>query len=313
MGWVKLHRGIFDNAVWTATTAEQKVIFLTLVMMVNHYPNSWEWEGEKYHVKPGQTITSVKSICEAAGKGITPQKVKTALKKFEKYGILTNESTKRGRLISLLNWGKYQHEHEKLTNGLTDNQPTTNQQLTTKKECKNEIMKKEIIDSSNDDVKPKDIANYYYQLYTDYVGEQPLRNYSKDCSILKKSGVMDQDVDTIKGKLKNWFMSDEFAKDKNFPLPLFVNKYNEIPTDASKLNMKGVELLPGQLPNESDKDYNHRIDTTSPEEWKQWMEEWRPKYKDMLAKGQYRTFMTCPKCDEQYWKQYGHVCGEDSI
>ena len=163
-GWVKLHRGIQENVVWTSTTPEQFKIFIALLMMVNHYPNSWEHEGKKMHLQPGQTITSVKSIVEACGPGITPQKVKTALKKFEKWGILTNKSTNKHRLITLINWDFYQGSDEKLTSNLTSNQPATNQQLTTKGECNNVIME-ENNSSSDDEINESKQFNEFWENY----------------------------------------------------------------------------------------------------------------------------------------------------
>lgn len=42
------------------------------------------------------------------GEGVTIQNVRTALERFEKLGFLTSISTKTGRLITIVNWEKYQ-------------------------------------------------------------------------------------------------------------------------------------------------------------------------------------------------------------
>lgn len=244
-GWVKLHREMRTNVVWNSTTAEQKVIFLTLLTMVSHSLNSWEWEGEKYHVKPGQAITSLKSICELAGKGITPQKIRTALDKFEKWGILTNRSTRRGRLITIVNWGKYQGRDEKVTNELTVEQQTPNKQLTTIKNVKNEKNEKNesrvpapdnfpSISDSDKEPEPslKEVVSRYYELLTEYTADEPIEQWARDCSILKTAAegqVMAQGADKVKDKLKAWFKSaDSFTRGAGYPLQLFVNQYNSI-------------------------------------------------------------------------------------
>jgi len=238
-GWVKLHREVQTNVVWNSTTAEQKVIFMTLLMMVNHSANSWEWNGDKYHVQPGQTITSVQSICKLAGKGITPQKVKTALKKFEKWQILTDKATKQGRLITLLNWGKYQHQEQIATNELTIEQPTTNHQLTTNKNDKN-VNNESIVSTpdnySSSDKEPdpslKEVISLYYKLLTEYTKQTPIQQWAKDFSILKKAAegqIIAQGADKVKDKLKAWFKSaDSFTRGKGYPLRLFVSQYNSI-------------------------------------------------------------------------------------
>ena len=253
-GWVKLHRETRDNAVWTSTTPEQKVIFLTLLMMVNHAANSWEWEGDKYHVEPGQKVTSIDSICKAAGKGITPQKVRTALNKFEKWGILTNKSTKRGRLITLINWGKYQREDRKVTDTLTVEQPTGNRQLTTTKECKNEKIK-EVVPAANiinSDKEPnpviKEVVSHYYGLLEEYTGDTPIQQWAKDCSIMKKAAdgqIVAQGADKVKDKLKAWFLSaDGYTRSNGFPLGLFVKQYNNIKVGSKYPEHDPIDHLP---------------------------------------------------------------------
>lgn len=154
-GWIKLHRELLDKPIWTCTTPEQKAILMTLLLMAGHKERSWVWKGEKFNCKPGQFITSLDSIAQKSNKGVTQQNIRTALKKFENLGFLTNESTKQGRLVTIVNWGLYQDSEDqsnKETNRyLTNDQQTTNKQLTNNltpnkkkeckeyKECKNEI------------------------------------------------------------------------------------------------------------------------------------------------------------------------------
>jgi hypothetical protein len=141
-GWIKLHRELMDKAIWSESTPEQKAILITLLMMANHKEKEWEWKGEKFKAEPGQFITSLEKISIKSGKGITTQNVRTAIKRFEKYGFLTNESTNRNRLITIVNWGSYQDkesETNKQTNKqLTSNQQAANKQLTTNKNEKND-------------------------------------------------------------------------------------------------------------------------------------------------------------------------------
>lgn len=112
-GWFKTYRELWDKAIWKTSTPEQKVILMTLMSMVNHKPSEWEWQGKKFVVQPGQMITSLDSITQKCGKGITVKNVRTALAKFKKYEFLANEPTKTGRLITIVNWGIYQGEEKK--------------------------------------------------------------------------------------------------------------------------------------------------------------------------------------------------------
>ena len=145
-GWIKLYRELLDKPIWFESTPEQKVILITLLLMANHDGRQWEWQGKQYYAGPGQFVTSLSKIAEKAGPGISMQNVRTALKRFEKFNFLTNQSTKVNRLITIVNWGIYQdnpNEPNKDDNSqLTKSQQSTNKELTTNKnvrnkECKN--------------------------------------------------------------------------------------------------------------------------------------------------------------------------------
>lgn len=133
-GWVRLHRILMDKPIWKCSTPQQKAILITLLLMVNHEDSEWEWQGNKFKVNPGQTITSLDNIVKEAGKGISVQNVRTALDKFEKYGFLTNKSTKTGRLITVENWELYQSNE----NNQQSNKQRGNKGLTPNKNDKND-------------------------------------------------------------------------------------------------------------------------------------------------------------------------------
>lgn len=137
-GWLKLYRKLIQKPIWKQSTPEQKAILITILCMVNHEEQEWEWQGRKYICKPGQVITSLEKIRQACGKGISIQNVRTALARFEKLGFLTNESTKEARLITVQNWELYQSTE----NNQQSNQQTGNKGLTTNKNDKNDKNKK---------------------------------------------------------------------------------------------------------------------------------------------------------------------------
>ncbi|MCM3711502.1 hypothetical protein [Sporosarcina luteola] len=130
---MKLHRSLLNKPIWTEATSEQKVILITLLMMANYEERQWEWGGKFYLLQPGQFVTSLPTLVQRCGKGVTVQKIRTALKRFEAYGFLTDESTNQNRLITIVNWGFYQRNGCKVTGGVTGNRHTYNRQLTTTK------------------------------------------------------------------------------------------------------------------------------------------------------------------------------------
>ncbi|HBB5535590.1 DNA replication protein DnaD [Listeria monocytogenes] len=159
-GWIKLHRDLKEKPIWKSSTPEQKTILVTLLMMANHKENEWEWMGKPFKAKPGEFVTSIKSITEECGKGISSQNVRTALKRFENYGFLTKESTKVSTLINVVNWGVYQ-ELENKTNTVTNKQltndsQTANKQLTTNKNVRTKECNKDNNNINNSDLNFKD-------------------------------------------------------------------------------------------------------------------------------------------------------------
>ena len=147
-GWVKLYRELFDKPIWCRSTPQQKVILITLILMANHAEQSWVWKGKQFRLQPGQFITSLEGIRKKAGRRVTCRNVRTALTSFEKtYAFLTNETTKTGRLITIVNWQGYQYEDgendkdtdKQVTNRRqTGDKQVTNKVTTNKKKNKNE-------------------------------------------------------------------------------------------------------------------------------------------------------------------------------
>ena len=87
-------------------------------------------------------ITSLKSIQGKCGKTISLYNVRTALKRFETYGFLTNQSTKHNRLITLCNWERYQSLAEQNDNP-AHSQPTVTPQTPHKHPTSNKNVKKD--------------------------------------------------------------------------------------------------------------------------------------------------------------------------
>ncbi|WP_071126246.1 DnaD domain protein [Peptoniphilus lacydonensis] len=170
-GWITLYRELIKKPIWLNSTPEQKTILITLLLMANHEENEWEWKGQKFTVKPGQMITSLNSIVDKCGKGITTQNVRTALKRFEKLGFLTNESTKQNRLITIVNWRKYQsvesRPNKDSNNQLTNDQQRPNNQLTT---------------NNNDNNENNDNNNYYVRNSEDKLYLKTFAECGGNCS-----------------------------------------------------------------------------------------------------------------------------------
>ena len=108
-GFVCLWRNIKYSPIWTNSTAEQKVLLISLLLMACWKEQKYDVYGEKITLNPGQFIASYPEISKLTGKDISIRKIRTGIDRFEKLGFLTRELTGRGSLITIVNWAKYQY------------------------------------------------------------------------------------------------------------------------------------------------------------------------------------------------------------
>ena len=130
-GFICLWRKTKDDPIWFNSTPEQKVIFITLLFMARWREQKYDIYGDTITLNPGQFITSYSEIKKLTGKGVSMQNVRTGIDRFEKLGFLTREVTKRGSLVTIVNWRKYQDINYE-TNMANNNELTSHQQGTNK-------------------------------------------------------------------------------------------------------------------------------------------------------------------------------------
>ena len=233
-GWIKLYRELGDKPIWLESTSDQRSVLMALLMMVNYEPNKWEWQGKQYECMPGQVITSLPKIAERAGKGVSIQNVRTALKRFEKLGFLTDESTNKNRLITIVNWAIYQgsdDEPNRQTNKqLTGNQQATNRQLTAIKNIRTKEGKnKELKDIVEQEPEP-----IPYREIIDYLNQKAGKNFKHSAAGNKKvikarwneGCKIDQFKRVIDIKCQDW-LNDENMNQYLQPSTLFGNKFDQ--------------------------------------------------------------------------------------
>jgi len=138
-GYIKSWRKVLTSPMFQSLNAVQRDVFWILLHLANHEEREWMWKGEMIKCKPGQFVTSLASIKALCAKKTTTQNIRTALNRLKTWQFLTNESTKEGRLITIINWNTYQQPEKKLTKELTADQQRPNKELTPNK---NERMEK---------------------------------------------------------------------------------------------------------------------------------------------------------------------------
>lgn len=108
-GWIKLHRSILKSFVWQQSTPTQKTVLVTLAAMAAWDSRKWEWNGKVITLNAGQMVSSLEKIAENAGEGVTPKMIRCSLEHFERLGVIEQETSSRGRLITIKGWNDYQN------------------------------------------------------------------------------------------------------------------------------------------------------------------------------------------------------------
>ena len=136
-GFITLHRKIVEWEWYSDANVFR--VFTHLILTANWEPKKWQG----ILVERGQRITSIQHIAEETG--LTPQSVRTAIKKLKSTGELTSKSTNKYTVVTLINYDFYQTMENEVTNkttsNLTNEQQTNNKQLTTTKPLNKETIK----------------------------------------------------------------------------------------------------------------------------------------------------------------------------
>jgi hypothetical protein len=130
-GWIKLHRKLVDWE-WYHDSKMVHLLF-HLIAIANHKEGKWKG----IEIKRGQLITGLDVLKQQTG--ISTQSLRTCLERLKSTGEITNKSTNKYRVITILKYDSYQineNTNKQTNKQLTNKQQTTNKQLTANKNVK---------------------------------------------------------------------------------------------------------------------------------------------------------------------------------
>lgn len=131
--WVKLYRKSINNE-WLKNH-KLWAFWCYCLMKATHMEHTVKVGYQDVLLKPGQFVFGRKMASKETG--LSEQTIRTCLNSLSKRKNLTIKTTNKFSIISICNWETYQGgDNNKPTNKLTNQQPTTNQQLTTYKNVK---------------------------------------------------------------------------------------------------------------------------------------------------------------------------------
>lgn len=118
-GWIKLHRQILEWEWYEDINCFR--LFTHLLLKANHKEKRYKG----IVVKAGQIVTSRDLLAQETG--LSSQQVRTAITKLKSTNEITSITSSQGTIIEVVNYEKYQLS----TNEITEEQPTSNQRVTT--------------------------------------------------------------------------------------------------------------------------------------------------------------------------------------
>jgi len=123
-GYIKLHRKLLENPL--CNRLDYLGLWAHLLLRANHKEAELMSDIGIIKLKPGQFITSRDKL----GKELSanPSKIERMLKRLEIGQQIKQEANSRFRIITIVNWNKYQ-QTEQLPNSRTDNKRTAGEQL----------------------------------------------------------------------------------------------------------------------------------------------------------------------------------------
>lgn len=133
-GYVKIHRKLLSNPI-VMKDCEHLAVWVYLLLNATHQDRSVLFKGKKIIIGPGQLITGRKSISSELQ--ISESKVQRILNFFESEHQIEQQTSNKNRVITLINWHKYQDNEHQTEQQLNNNRTTTEQQLNTNNNDKN--------------------------------------------------------------------------------------------------------------------------------------------------------------------------------
>lgn len=143
VGWIRSHRKVLDNPVMCKDVATFAV-WNYILLEVTYYEKDDLFGGQRIRLKPGQMVTGRKKIADLWH--ISESKVERILSCLESEHQIEQQKSSKNRLITVLNWEKYQSDEQQDEQQVNNERTTSEQQVNTvfKKEKKIKKEKKYI-------------------------------------------------------------------------------------------------------------------------------------------------------------------------
>ena len=268
-GWIKVHRSITECFIWTDKPFDKARAWIDLLLLVCHKDKKILIDGKPFTVSRGSYLISRGKLAERWGWSL--KKLDNYLRVLEREEMVTTFSTKKGIVITIVNYDKFQVQGttedtvEDTTQDTVDDIPEEIAGDTAE-----DRQKKELKNVKND--KNNNISSSVSQIVTEWntltqYGIKPVsrlsagtKRYDSLTARIKQYGLTDvlnaidniRHSDFLQGKVngnRQWVITfDWFVLPNNFPKVL-EGQYNNSVSNNSTKQVSNDSKLEKQLEN----------------------------------------------------------------
>ena len=268
-GWIKVHRSITECFIWTDKPFDKARAWIDLLLLVCHKDKKILIDGKPFTVSRGSYLISRGKLAERWGWSL--KKLDNYLRVLEREEMVTTFSTKKGIVITIVNYDKFQVQ------GTTEDTVEDTTQDTVEdipeeiaEDTAEDRQKKELKNVKND--KNNNISSSVSQIVTEWntltqYGIKPVsrlsagtKRYDSLTARIKQYGLNDvikaidniRHSDFLQGKVngnRQWVITfDWFVLPNNFPKVL-EGQYNNSVSNNSTKQVSNDSQLEKQLEN----------------------------------------------------------------
>lgn len=157
-GWVKVFRSLSEKGWYKKS--DYVHLWVHLLFKATHKGIEYFFNGENLKLKSGQFITGRKKLSDETG--INESKIERILNFFEKNEQqIEQQKNNKNRIITILNWDLHQLNEQQAEQQLNSKRTTTEQQLNTYKNVKNDKNVKKQVNPSFEEIQSYGLENGY--------------------------------------------------------------------------------------------------------------------------------------------------------
>lgn len=134
-GWIKLHRKLLENPLWTSEPFTRGQAWVDLLVLANHKDSFFYKRGNKIDVKRGQLARSVVELSDRWK--WSRSKVNNFLKQLEKEQQVIQQKSNVTQLVTIINYDCYQEKEQQTVQQKSSRRAAEEQQKDTYKNVKN--------------------------------------------------------------------------------------------------------------------------------------------------------------------------------